>query len=111
MVAGEIVAEGTPSGIKSEQGGHVLEFLTDQPQHAADILKTETDRWRISLFGDRLHVITDEDVETGKAATAAILARNGIRVREAYEESYSLEDVFIAVVEKARQQGKVAVET
>jgi hypothetical protein len=27
-----------------------------------------------------------------------------------HEESYSLEDVFIVVVEKARQQGKVARE-
>ncbi len=26
MVAGELVAEGTPSGVKSEQGGHLLEF-------------------------------------------------------------------------------------
>jgi hypothetical protein len=34
----------------------------------------------------------------------------GIRVLDAYEESFSLEDVFIVVVEKARKQGKVAVE-
>ena len=39
MVAGELVAEGTPSGVKSEQGGHLLEFLVDQPQRALDFLK------------------------------------------------------------------------
>jgi hypothetical protein len=31
-------------------------------------------------------------------------------VLEAAEEPYSLEDVFISVVEKARKQGKVAKE-
>ena len=35
MVAGELVAEGTPSGVKAAQGGHLLELLVDQPQRAA----------------------------------------------------------------------------
>ncbi len=54
MVAGEFVAEGSPSGIKSRQTGHLLEFLVDQPQRAADLLKMDAERWRVSLFGDRL---------------------------------------------------------
>ena len=106
MVAGELVAEGTPSGIKAEQSGHLLEFMVDQPQRAADILKQGGDRWRVSLFGDRLHVITDEDVEPGKRSTTEKLQAQGIQVRSAREASYSLEDVFIVIVEKARQQGK-----
>jgi len=110
MVAGELVVEGTPSGIKSQQGGHLLEFRIDQPQRAADLLKSETERWRVSLFGDRLHVITDEDLETGKKQITERLRREGIQVRDVREENYSLEDVFIGVVERARQQGKVATE-
>ena len=39
MVAGELVAEGTPSGVKQQQGGHLLEFIVDQPQRAADLLQ------------------------------------------------------------------------
>ncbi|HKD09526.1 MAG TPA: ATP-binding cassette domain-containing protein [Bryobacteraceae bacterium] len=110
MVAGELVAEGTPQGVKSKRGGHLLEFLVDQPQRAADLLREKGDRWRVSLFGDRLHVITDDDVETGKKKTSERLQSAGIQIREAYEEPYSLEDVFIVVVEKARQQGKFAKE-
>ena len=30
MVAGELVAQGTPTGIKAEQGGHLLELVTDR---------------------------------------------------------------------------------
>jgi ABC-2 type transport system ATP-binding protein len=110
MVAGELVAEGSPSSVKSEQGGHLLEFIVDQPQKAADTLKSKTERWRVSLFGDRLHVITDEDLEAAKRATIDKLNREGIQVRDVREEHFSLEDVFIVVVEKARQEGKVAAE-
>ena len=110
MVAGELVAEGTPRGVKSQQGGHLLEFIVDQPQRAADLLRSKEDRWRVSLFGDRLHVITDLDVEAGKQDTITKLNAAGIQVLNAYEETYSLEDVFIVVVEKARRQGKVAKE-
>jgi ABC-2 type transport system ATP-binding protein len=110
MVAGELVAEGTPSGVKSEQGGHLLELTVDQPQRAADLLKEKTERWRVSLFGDRLHVIVDDDVEAGKREIARKLEAAGLHIREAHEEHYSLEDVFIVVVEKAKRKGKAAAQ-
>jgi ABC-2 type transport system ATP-binding protein len=110
MAGGELVAQGTPSGIKSAQTGHLLEFIVDQPQQAADVLKSDTERWRVSLFGNRLHVVTDEDVEAGKRTTTEKLESNGIKVISAREEPFSLEDVFINVIEKARQQGKVSAE-
>jgi ABC-2 type transport system ATP-binding protein len=108
MVAGELVVEGTPSGIKAQQRGHLLEFIVDQPQRAADLLKQTTERWRVSLFGDRLHVITDEDPASALRSTAEKLQANGIRVIHSREGRFSMEDVFISVVERARQEGKVA---
>jgi ABC-2 type transport system ATP-binding protein len=110
MVAGELAAEGTPTGVKKKQGGHLLEFIVDQPQRASDLLREGAERWRVSLFGDRLHVITDDDLEAGKTATIQKLNAAGITVQSVVEEQYSLEDVFIATVEKARKQGKVASE-
>jgi ABC-2 type transport system ATP-binding protein len=110
MVAGELVAEGTPTGIKAAQGGHLIELLTSEPQRAANVLKAEMDRWRVSLFGDRLHVIIDEAAQTGIKNITQQLKHEGIEVSKAYEEDYSLEDVFIVVVEKARQQGLAADE-
>ena len=104
------MAEGAPSAIKAAQGGHLLEFRVDQPQRAADILKQQIDRWRVSLFGDRLHVIVDEDAAAGeKRHHRSGCARQAWQCAT-HEENYSLEDVFIAVVEKARQQGKLASE-
>ncbi|HKR14037.1 MAG TPA: ATP-binding cassette domain-containing protein [Pyrinomonadaceae bacterium] len=104
MVAGELVAEGTPSSVKAEQGGHLLELITNQPQEAAELLKRNREPWRVSLFGDRLHVIVDEEVESGIRGVREQLHTAGIQVLRAYEEPYSLEDVFITVVEKVRKR-------
>jgi ABC-2 type transport system ATP-binding protein len=110
MVAGELVAEGTPSGVKQQQGGHLLEFTVDYPQRAADFLKQHMDRWRVSLFGPRLHVITDDDAEIARRTVTGQLGHAGVKVLAVSEETYSLEDVFIAVVEKARAGGKFSRE-
>jgi ABC-2 type transport system ATP-binding protein len=108
MVAGSLVVEGTPSSIKSREHGHLWEFIVDQPQRAADLLRTEIERWRVSLFGDRLHVITDD--MSGMQVMRQKLEGYGIRVLRAREERFSLEDVFISIVEKARQQGQYSAE-
>ena len=110
MVAGELVAQGTPSEIKAAQRGHVIELITDHPQRAANLLELEMDHWRVSLFGDRLHVIVDDEPVAGITNLKHRLGGESIRVIDAYEERYSLEDVFIAVVEQARREGKVATE-
>jgi ABC-2 type transport system ATP-binding protein len=110
MVAGELVTEGSPTAIKAAQTGHLLEFVVNQPQRAMDLLKSDTERWRVSLFGERLHIITEEDAATGEANYRQRLEAAGIQVISVREGRFSLEDVFIGVVEKARQQGKVAVE-
>ena len=68
------------------------------------------DRWRVSLFGDRLHVIVDEDSQTAKANLTNQLAAAGVNVIRASKEPFSLEDVFIAVVEQMRKEGKAAEE-
>jgi ABC-2 type transport system ATP-binding protein len=110
MVAGELVAEGTPTGIKSAQSGHLIQFIVDQPQRAVDLLKTGTESWRVSLFGDRLHLITEDSPDVAIRQTTQRLQQDGLHVISAREDRFSLEDVFIATVEKAREQGKVAME-
>src|SRR6185295_1099260 len=100
MVAGELVAEGTPSGVKAAQGGRVLDVRADDPQRAVALLKRELEPWRVSLFGDRFHVIVDGDAGAAARALTARLAGGGIRVHTVTEQDYSLEDVFLAIAEK-----------
>ena len=105
MVAGALVAEGTPSGVKAAQGGRVLDIRADDPLRAVTLLKAEMEPWRVSLFGDRFHVIVDGDAQAAVRRLTERLARDGVRVLEARDEDYTLEDVFLAIVEK----GAVAV--
>jgi len=100
MVAGELVAEGTPSGVKAAQGGHVLELRADEPVRAIALLKTQMEPWRVSLFGDRFHVIVDGDAATAARDLTARLERDGVRVLDVREQDYSLEDVFLVIAEK-----------
>jgi ABC-2 type transport system ATP-binding protein len=100
MVAGALVAEGTPSGVKAAQGGRVLEIRADDPLRAVAVLKREMEPWRVSLFGDRFHLIVDGDTSEAVREITARLARADVRVLEAVEQDYSLEDVFLVVAEK-----------
>ena len=97
MVAGELVAEGTPSGVKAALGGRVLEIRTDAPQRAMELLQAEMDDWRVSRFGDRLHVIVDGDAQAAGRAVTERLRQGGVRVLEQTDQDYSLEDVFLLI--------------
>jgi ABC-2 type transport system ATP-binding protein len=108
MVAGELVAEGSPSEMKGRQPGHLLELVVDRPQAAADVLKATRERWRVALFGSRLHLIVDADAAAGAEETRQKLEAHGIRVHAVREARFSLEDVFISIVEQARDRGAVA---
>jgi ABC-2 type transport system ATP-binding protein len=103
MVGGDLVAEGTPSSVKAAQGGRVLELRTDQPQRALDVLKAAMEPWRVSLFGDRLHVIVDGDAQAAARQLTADLEQAAIHVLEARDQDYSLEDVFLLIVEKSER--------
>ena len=59
---------------------------------------------------ERVHVITAEPVDEAIRRIAEDLAGTGVRVLSSREARFSLEDVFISVVERARQAGKVARE-
>ena len=100
MVAGELVAEGRPGQIKNEQKNQLFEFVVNQPQRASDLLKQEMEGWRVSLFGDRLHVITDQRDQEQNIAEE--LKAKGIEVLSARESRFSMEDVFISIVAQAQ---------
>ena len=87
-----------------------MEFITDQPQRALDLLKSDEERWAVSLFGNRLHIVFNEDRATDERFYRDKLEAAGIRVISAKPGRFSLEDVFISVVEKARLKGKVGSE-
>jgi ABC-2 type transport system ATP-binding protein len=108
MAGGELVAEGTPSGIKAAQGGRVLEIRVDDPPRAIALLRNEREPWRVSLFGDRIHVIVEGDAAEAARGLSARLEAGRIRTLGVTEQDYSLEDVFILIVERNHREGAAA---
>jgi ABC-2 type transport system ATP-binding protein len=104
MVAGELVAQGTPRQVKEEQPGQLVEWDCHPLQQASDLLKQHFDHWRISIFGARLHTILD-DPTNEISQVEDLLQANGLQVQSHREIEFSLEDTFISVVEQARQRG------
>jgi ABC-2 type transport system ATP-binding protein len=104
MVAGELVAQGTPRQVKQEQPGQLVEWECEQVQKASDVLKQKLERRRVSIFGSRLHTVLD-DPRTQIPQVENWLVEAGIKVESHREIGFSLEDVFISVVEQARQRG------
>jgi len=108
MVAGELLVEGTPSEIQGAAKGTSAGISSDNPQRATDLLKSETQHWRVALFGKRLHIITDSEVETGIRENTQRLEAGGVHVLGAREGRFSLEDVFISVVSRPASTARSA---
>jgi ABC-2 type transport system ATP-binding protein len=104
MVAGELVAQGTPRQVKQEQPGQLVEWECEQVQKASDVLKQKLERRRVSIFGSRLHTVLDEP-RTQISQVENWLVEAGVKVKSHRDMEFSLEDVFISVVEQARQRG------
>jgi len=102
MVAGEIIAQGSPSEVKANMKGELYEIEVDQPNRALATLKKKFGASRVSLFGDRLHLVTETDEQKRQAAAA--LQEEGVRVTAQKSVPFSLEDVFISLIESRRSE-------
>jgi ABC-2 type transport system ATP-binding protein len=101
MAAGKLIVQGTPTEVKSRQQGCLVEIRVDDVRKATAVLQDERDRWRCSLFGDRLHVVVDDrDAERAIRSISEQLQNGGVRVIDARRAQFSLEDVFIGAVER-----------
>jgi ABC-2 type transport system ATP-binding protein len=102
MVAGEIIAQGSPGEVKANMKGSLYEIEVDQPNRALAVLKQKFGASRVSLFGDRLHLVVENDEQEGQAA--ATLAEAGISIVSQKPVEFSLEDVFISLIESRRSE-------
>jgi ABC-2 type transport system ATP-binding protein len=102
MVAGEIIAQGSPSQVKANMKGSLYEMEVDKPNRALAALKQKFGASRVSLFGDRLHVVVENDEQ--KRQAAATLQEAGISVVSQKQVEFSLEDVFISLIESRRSE-------
>jgi ABC-2 type transport system ATP-binding protein len=102
MVAGEIIAQGSPSEVKANMKGSLYEVEVDKPDLALGALKKKFGASRVSLFGDRLHVVTES--EDQKREAGDVLRQAGVKITAEKPVPFSLEDVFISLIESRRSE-------
>jgi len=102
MVAGEIIADGSPTEVKANMKGTLSEIETDHADRALSTLKKKFGASRVSLFGDRLHLVTENEEQKRDAGIA--LQEAGVKVVSDKPVPFSLEDVFISLIESRRSE-------
>jgi len=104
---GKLLAVGTPDEVKRLMRGTILEIRSRQPRRATGVLREKMEAARVGLFGDRVHVVTD-DAERATSQIERILNEAGVPPLGIRPIEPSLEDVFVSVIaeqERAAAQG------
>jgi ABC-2 type transport system ATP-binding protein len=100
MVAGRKVAEGSAIAIKAAQPGQLFELRVEQLQASYDRLRQHLEPWRVSIFGDRLHVVLDAPQQE-LPQVESWLSQAQLPLIETEPIAFSLEDAFIGEVQRA----------
>ncbi len=94
---GRLHAVGTPQEVKQLMRGTIVEVRVPQARRAAAALRTRIAGSVVGLFGDRIHVLTEDPGETAAQVNAA-LADAGIAHSAPQRAEPTLEDVFVSVL-------------
>lgn len=99
MHKGQIIACDTPAALRSGLSGEMLDLLA-QPQRAAlSQLRTHPRASHVQVFGERLHLLV-ENPKRDLPMLKADLSKNQIQISDVRHTIPSLEDVFVAMLEK-----------
>jgi ABC-2 type transport system ATP-binding protein len=104
IFAGRIIAQGTPEEIKTHQmTGELLEVTTPQYAEALEVLAGRPEVREAALFGRAIHV-TVADSQAALPGLRRALAGRGIVLERIEPVPPSLEDAFVSIVERDRDQ-------
>jgi len=101
---GKLLAEGTPEEVKRLMRGSILEVRASVPRRAAALLRERFGAASVSLFGDKVHVVTTEPERIQKQ-TERILAEGGVAFDAIRPIEPALEDVFVSVLAAQEKDG------
>lgn len=108
IYGGEMVAQGSPSELKAHpEIGALLEIEAHPPLEALECLAGQPFSAGLSLFGTRLHLLTP-DPEGASPRVGELLRARGITLQGIERAPLSIEDVFLALIERA-ENGKPPV--
>lgn len=103
LSGGRVLTCDTPSALKKNFPEKVWEVTCSDSQRASELLDGVDFVSGVTVFGERVHVVTPTE-ENVVQRISALLAAQGITVQNIRQVSPSLEDVFISL---ARQKSQV----
>ncbi len=101
MFEGHIVARGTPRELKLEVKQTILEVHPEDLDVALSLIKELPGVGGAAVFGDGLHVAVAEPQEGERKITEVLAGHNIALQRRIEQVPLSLEDAFIAVIQRA----------
>ena len=98
---GKLLACDTPDALRGLMKRTILELRTSDLRRTARLLRERMPDVSVGLFGDRLHLVTDDQDKDQKLA-ADILANERIELSGIRRIEPSLEDVFVSVLSREK---------
>jgi ABC-2 type transport system ATP-binding protein len=100
---GRLLACDRPDRLRGLMEGTILEIHAGDARKTARLLRDRLPGASVGLFGDRLHLVTD-DPARGSEMVTGILRQEGIELRGIRQIEPSLEDVFVSVLGREQEQ-------
>ena len=94
---GRLLACDTPDNLRKLMTGTILELRSPDPRRVAHLLREQLPGAKVGLFGDRLHVVT-EDVTLVTSRIEALFKEASLPFPLLRTIEPSLEDVFVSVM-------------
>jgi ABC-2 type transport system ATP-binding protein len=98
---GELMITDTPSGVKSQIGGTILELRMEHHQKGVKALEKIGLFRSVVLSGDKIHLLVDDPLK-GKVMVRKILQAQELEIMGLIEVRPSLEDAFVSLVRKRK---------
>jgi ABC-2 type transport system ATP-binding protein len=96
---GELLIADTPSAVKAQMKGKILELRTENNQRSLRILEGAESLRGLVLSGDKIHILVD-DSEEGERVVRDILETRGMSIQNLMVVRPSLEDAFVSMVKE-----------
>jgi ABC-2 type transport system ATP-binding protein len=99
LYEGRLVALGSPLQLKTEKvKGDLVEVVSSKYGRTLELLSADARYRQVSLFGSTVHAVVDE-ATTAYPEIKSLLEKAGISVQSIKNVPFTMEDVFIALVE------------
>jgi ABC-2 type transport system ATP-binding protein len=95
---GDLLVADTPSAVKEQIGGKILELRVENHQKGMKVLEGEEFIRSRVLSGDKIHLLVD-DPEKGEKAVRDVLKRQRMEILDLVGVRPTLEDAFVSIVQ------------